>query len=308
MAKKPLLQWPLANHPPFQNAAIEALKLETPKTPIERIYHYTDARGLLGIVETGILRLTDAAFLNDGSEVSYGLELCAAEFEAMLAKAPEREKAFGRRIIELIQANQPRYRPAVFCASLRDNLLNQWRDYGREEVSYSIGFDIKGLVRLQRASFEVTIAKLIYDLGRQRKVLRKVMRAVRTELRDLYRQGWVAPEHEDDLVAHAAVEISRVLYWLKNPGFEAEEEVRIFSDVPTIMRAGQVPEFRAGRLGVVPYFNWKWDAVNNTLPLAHILVGPSPHGEVAASAVEGLLAQRKYGNVPVEYSTIPWRR
>jgi hypothetical protein len=43
-------------------------KIRNSKSFPEVLYHYTDARGFLGIIESGILRATHISFMNDASE------------------------------------------------------------------------------------------------------------------------------------------------------------------------------------------------------------------------------------------------
>jgi len=45
------------------------------------IYHYTNFEGLRGIVGSGKIRFSDAAFLNDASETQYALDLMQKHFE-----------------------------------------------------------------------------------------------------------------------------------------------------------------------------------------------------------------------------------
>lgn len=49
------------------------------------LYHYTSTAGLLGILQSGVLRATDTAFLNDSQEIAFAAEpLVARMFESAL--------------------------------------------------------------------------------------------------------------------------------------------------------------------------------------------------------------------------------
>ena len=52
------------------------------------LYHYTDSKGLLGIFETGKLRATEARYLNDATELEYGLGLAEEVLAALIADEP----------------------------------------------------------------------------------------------------------------------------------------------------------------------------------------------------------------------------
>ena len=45
------------------------------------LWHYTSVTGLHGILETGNLRFSDAAFLNDTSEMSHAVDLLQTTVE-----------------------------------------------------------------------------------------------------------------------------------------------------------------------------------------------------------------------------------
>ncbi len=52
----------------------------------DHLYHYTDARGLIGIVTQAVLWATDAEFLNDAQELKYGRDEL---HQALIARAGE---------------------------------------------------------------------------------------------------------------------------------------------------------------------------------------------------------------------------
>src|SRR5437763_17171986 len=66
--------------------------------PEQTIYHYTNVKGALGIIQTGRIWFTERAHLNDPLEIHYGLgiaqelfELAANQRKARIAKeAPSR--------------------------------------------------------------------------------------------------------------------------------------------------------------------------------------------------------------------------
>jgi hypothetical protein len=55
------------------------------------IYHYTDAAGLLGIIESKTIRATNVMFMNDSVEATFGWERIE-RFLASKTPSSEREK------------------------------------------------------------------------------------------------------------------------------------------------------------------------------------------------------------------------
>lgn len=58
----------------IHDQAAEQEKLAVPVT----LYHYTDGPGVLGILESGMIRLTDIFGLNDSSEIRHGIQRASA--------------------------------------------------------------------------------------------------------------------------------------------------------------------------------------------------------------------------------------
>ena len=72
---------PLKPIPPEQDGAIQAAVWALIKSSHQgqqvpdSLYHYTDAAGLKGIVESGVIRATHIAFMNDASEYLHAVSL-----------------------------------------------------------------------------------------------------------------------------------------------------------------------------------------------------------------------------------------
>lgn len=58
----------------IQEQTVERQKLAVPAV----LYHYTDGPGLLGVIESGTIRLTDVFGLNDPSELRHGIQIASA--------------------------------------------------------------------------------------------------------------------------------------------------------------------------------------------------------------------------------------
>ena len=104
----------------------------------QTIYHYTGLKGLMGIVEHKRLWATDVRYLNDTSESTYGdARLSALLNEEMSTRsdAPSVRESFLANWRNF--PKDKRLFVACFCAG--DDLLSQWRGYGR--LGYSVGFD-----------------------------------------------------------------------------------------------------------------------------------------------------------------------
>jgi hypothetical protein len=67
------------------------------------------------------------------------------------------------------------------------------------------------------------------------------------------------------------------------------------------------PELRAGRSMLVPYIEHQLASEDERLDLAEIIVGPTPHPDLAVKAVEALLAKHRVLIENIRESEIPYR-
>jgi hypothetical protein len=110
-------------------------------SPPHVLHHYTDATGFLGIVESGSLRATHIAFMNDATEYKHAFAILREIVKERTLNSPIAATQFSERLLsELAKSSEPENFPPVFvaCLSSAENSLNQWRAYGRGEggISY----------------------------------------------------------------------------------------------------------------------------------------------------------------------------
>jgi hypothetical protein len=110
------------------------------------IYHYTDVRGALGILESGRLWFTERVHLNDPLEIRYGLDIAHKIFEAA---AKNRGKAIPEAVAAHLSGEHEvglaTYGFWVSCFSLNGDDLGQWRNYADNGRGVCLGFSIDAL-------------------------------------------------------------------------------------------------------------------------------------------------------------------
>jgi hypothetical protein len=105
--------------------------LEAEPAP-ERIYHYTDDAGFRGVLEYGNLWCTDPAYLNDPSEVKYGVSMAADMLAGYAMGAPAEVQIFAHdfRRYETHVENVAHF--VVLSFSTNGNDLEQWHGYANK--------------------------------------------------------------------------------------------------------------------------------------------------------------------------------
>ncbi len=268
---------------------------------VPRLYHYTNLAGLQGIVSGNDLWLTHVRYCNDDEELTHGQKVVAETLVAQKKANPQPEQLKYLELVEQLLRRPLSEGVYVCCFCAEDNLLSQWRGYAENGTGVSIQFDHKEFESLTGADCPhglLRLWKVFYDDDKQRTIVSKALEF-----------AW---EHQTSLslekrAQNAADAIEFFIPTFKNGGFNEENEWRlIFTPNPA---TGVVPEFRAARDMLVPYYTLKklgW-LPNNLLPITALRIGPSRHKELNDQSARLLLKQRGYANVPVEKSLTPFR-
>jgi hypothetical protein len=118
-------------------------KIASPDDEIPQLFHYTNAAGLLGILSSGSLWATHFQFLNDTSEMQYGLDGARAVTSTLAEQGSEAKRRFlgdtEERLDHLFEHKI--VPPYVFSFCRLGDLLSQWREYGGGGSGFSIAFD-----------------------------------------------------------------------------------------------------------------------------------------------------------------------
>jgi len=111
----------------------------------ERLFHYTSAEGLHGILEHKTLWLSKVSTFNDTSEMHYGGEAIREVIDEALRSQPRAQNLAldleavaekGKRFVEQLSSHC-----YAFCFCSHHDRLSQWRAYGAGAAGFEIGFD-----------------------------------------------------------------------------------------------------------------------------------------------------------------------
>lgn len=290
------------------------------------LWHYTDAAGAIGILQSNTLRATVLSHLNDATELTYGLQMAQEILrECIQEERSEPQKFLLQNVIgKLGDVNPGDY--FVACASLAKDDLSQWRGYGRDG-GYALGFnanlggdEVEWAVASDSIPNTVRLSASPYNSGREpfgswQRVLYEPEEQ-RSELRDTIR---VFPTPHVFCEAPGIlldVIVSRVACY-KSPGFSGEKEYRVVA--PRRQCASSVA-FRSGPFGVTPYVplspvdlisgvkNPCAGQRDNPLPVVEVTVGPTHTPDAAVAGMRRLLDSLSLHSVPVTSSSSTYRR
>lgn len=249
---------------------------------VETWWHYTDAGGLLGVLRNRQLWASSLGYLNDASEIAFGLESLEEALEDLAKDSSSRRDDIWPSNIPLERSSVDVY---AVSFSTEGDQLSQWRGYAGG-TGYALGFKMDALVSVGMKPGEPSLEPFLVRYGQEAKqFLRHEL-----ELRALGNHGRLTEADAGYLL--------RNLPRYKHGSFAEESEWRltiIDADPDTVdVRA------RGGRL--LPY-------VPVAIPrsaLTHVRVGPGADAADVA-AVELMLARIGWPNVAVDRSASPYR-
>jgi hypothetical protein len=251
------------------------------------LYHYTDVQGFKGIVDSQELWATHIQYLNDTQEDLHAVDVAKRLLvtQAPLVTDPQEQAVLTRLGTELSVGR--RVYVAVASFSKVADGLSQWRGYCPNGAGYSLGFVAEDLIRLgRRHGFR--LARCLYDDASQTQAIAQVLAEVRRSVR------WAeALAHRDPDEGYRAA----VTAWLdaftplaptiKHRAFHEEQEWRLISR-PMPFEDGSW-RVRPGLTMLIPYLPIKLTLDSPYLPIRDLVVGPTPHMELAVMAAYVLL-------------------
>lgn len=269
------------------------------------LYHYTDGAGLLGIVNSGAIWATDALYLNDSTELSYGRELATEYLETLkddlLGGTDDERYLFGLLSSGVsISEHRPAY---VACFCEEPDILSQWMGYGRAGGGFALGLLRHELVRASaqyseppgsdpgvRTIFdgpEAKLHKVIYDRGTQVQVIAAMVKSALDA-------GGGTPGGLGGMQR----EMATALATFKDKAFEAEQEWRLIRYAGDLGARDTTVKFRMRGTLMVPYVEIplipRTGGRARDLPLVEIIVGATNDEERCFSAVMRLAQARDF--------------
>ncbi len=275
--------------------------------PIPLLYHYTDQKGLLGIVKGDKKEIwaTHHQYLNDTQEYLHAKGLIRDEIELRLGGA----EPDARSLLEAMRSalDGPGNEDVnLYVASFSEDgdSLPQWRAYG----GFALGFWGDRLVLPKR----FTITRCIYRPEEQCEVAKAIVADV---LEGTLEKMPVLDLSNAKLTVSVVVRSQLHTFALifKHRKFKDENEWRIVSPVLMDFKPAYPVEeeinldFRPGKSMLIPYQRVPLRDERNGFPLHEVVIGPNPNKEQSRRSIESLLRSQGLVATKVLSSEIPYR-
>ena len=273
------------------------------------LYQYTSFFGLIGMIENHSIWITDVAYMNDTSEMKYGIELVNKYLD-------EKSKLVSTECKELLKrsaitasafSSDSGYLIACFCED--NDLLSQWRAYGGGGNGYNIGF---GSVELSKAP-GVQIRKVIYDSVVQNGYIKATVDSI-CELFDSVTgdkniQGLDSTNTLPAFAAMLSQHLKEFLFTFKHSAFAEENEWRIIRPYTTHVDLKRL-KFRQYNSVPVPYMELNYKDISPKmpiLPIVQVTHGPVLNPQLTKKSLSLIMRQNGYDHAEINGSSTPLR-
>lgn len=296
----------------FQEWANERFERHNPETGVDSPrYHYTNAVGLKGMLESEELWLTNILHLNDPREVGYGIALAVDELKSRIAEEDQEFQRLLSAACEYVTRSLAHMAFFVASFSADGDELNQWRAYGDNGRGYALGIDAR---IFHHRSMEETaglfVAPVIYDESEARRRHRDVADKFIDVMRAAIDSEWA---RQIDVLrtffqeAHHTLSVACRLNSaaMKHSAYRYEQETR-FILVASRGQLGTRVRTRVRGHELVPFVSipMKFKSPGT---ITRIIAGPGAP-ELATYSVESLLQSQGVSmETPVIASTIHYR-
>jgi Protein of unknown function (DUF2971) len=246
------------------------------------LYHYTNAQGLLGMLQSNRIWATNSRFMNDPTEIAYAIGL-VRKVESELEKKGGRwlDELKLSRILHEYEKNAKVY---IACFCREGDLLSQWRGYGAVGGGYGLGFSGRHLGAQEVTTFakpEPILRKVIYDRPMQERLVWDWLDGLSMLARARRRNPRQAKPRQLFDIAWATFNmfLSECLNCFKDPAYREEQEWRLIQFGRVNFQDVLKASFRTGGSRVVPYveldFRLARGPQRGKLPLKVIRYGPT---------------------------------
>ncbi|WP_280267470.1 DUF2971 domain-containing protein [Nocardia wallacei] len=303
-----------------ESASIQWRELNFEYSEDQQLYHYTDIRGLHGILKSGQLWATHMTYLNDALEIKHGISVICGLIESQakwLEENPEQTtnpegvpfvaslyRAMSKGVSGMGTNLESKLAPFVTCLSRSRDQLSQWRGYANG--GYALAFDHGALessltqvdtdnnpiepqppLKLSKVAYlEEQIYEQVKDMvqGRMEGTAEEVKAKGDAKASESARQFF---DHIVDIVST-----------LKHRTFNEEHEYRIVARCHETF-------YTESALGLIPRTSIRFDK----RALSEVIVGPGAFSDLRKASIERWLEEHRseYGDVQLTPSRVPYR-
>lgn len=303
---------------------METQQNSTNLLPEKPLYHYSSPGGLLGMMESKSIWMSNIRYQNDSKEYDHIFDVLIKLIKEEYPGLDLEQQIAGEKDREL-------FVPSIFTFSLTEekDLLSQWRGYC-PKGGYCFSFDRTQLNAFVK-KFGLSIQKCVYEEAEQKKIIREEV--IRFSPKDWEEMNSGSKEKGSEFMygmKYIRNRLARLAPLLKHHAFAEEVEWRLVKDFdrasPEIRPLEQHPAFSRSKISEVSsegqFFKFREDMgmlipylslplvdladPYQSVTLSEVIIAPGTRHQLAKSSCEAML--NSWGvNCPVNFSSVPYR-
>lgn len=296
------------------DAIVEQFRSSIERLPSpDTIYHYTDSVGLLGILQSRTIRLTDMFGLNDPSELRHAVNHAKAVLAEGATRGHPAATLFARQFNAIITGAPEGVADFfVACFSANGDELGQWRAYADDGHGFALAFDRDLIERAfvmpdgaaieRNSTFPIT-----YDDAALRTLQHQLVSAIIPLIsmphgRKL--QNATINEFLKGLSMHLGLCVLNSALYFKHEAYSAEREYRFLQIRPIHADLSDLKQ-RARRTSLVRFTEFAMDP----RAVREIIIGPAADEGAARSFVANCMSAGGFESdeIRIVRSRIPYR-
>jgi hypothetical protein len=287
----------------------------------DTVWHYTDAKGFLGILADKTIRASHIATMNDAFEYRHSLRVFrkfSDEYIHWRQDGLTPLEPITDFLINSIAGNPDIFQLAdipniyVSCFSLTVDRATHWGEYGDKGRGYALGFNARTLQSIANEQ-HLSMFPCVYWANEARGIIRFTLGQIESAL---YQARERHPGSDSDMLvqelqAYLEHQLSYFAPAFKDESFSAETEWRLSRRLDNYSTDGLT--FTARGSEILPYYEIALTPKlrrNDLIPLDRVIIGPARpeiDKEIARISVRAMLNQRGYMNTLVESSRSGYR-
>lgn len=281
----------------------------------KHIYHYTNDKGLIGILKSGKFWLTDIFSLNDPSELRHGISLATKTFDIKAKKISRKCTIISKKFKDALDDRIQKIAHFFVCSFSRcGDDLGQWRAYADNGRGFALCFDAETLEKMFISAVKTKTSDgetfpVTYDDSRLVEIYEKILDKALPHISFLAGADIsteVLVDHLTQLYKQLAVRIVTVSLYFKHKGYVNEDEYRFFE----LHAANTQPEisYRTRHYSLIKYREFDWKSAGTDV-LKQIVIGPAADLEKSKRFAEDCLREAGIdpANVTITQSQIPYK-
>lgn len=285
----------------MESANNEGLPYTQMFTRHQSLFHYTSLSGLMGIIDTKTLWLTNVLYLNDTSEQIYAMRLIR-NIVSSLSLSGNYSKSFANLLtpnsstfkdIESLY-NNPAY---ISCFTTDGDSLYMWLGYC-DQCGVAIEFDLKS-----DYTFAFGPNCFFRDLVYDENILADKTTRIINEFYKVYNSEKVDESLEKVYIREIYDSLFHMSSDFKNPSFNLEKETRLHYRP----KSNNEIKFRLRGNLIISYIALPLEDINHgkKLPIKSITLGPCKDQYLVRSSISDFVRNRGY-DIEIRLSSIPF--